>query len=213
MMIMNATTLNQPHRLHRVNLLRHPALASLLLCTLCLVNSGCLVAAAGAAAGAGAYAYYQGEVDETYPVEFGQAYQTTKKSLTDRGLPIRYEHHQGMTGTIESSIEDGSKVTITIEEKPRILATDGHQTEIGIRVGTFGDSKFSKEMHQSIRGALTMNSPATATPGGNRLPPVNTSPQPIQQAGAVVPGTSPPPPMKNDGWKPASTQGNVQPPP
>ena len=211
-MTRNAITHHKPHLQHKVSLLRLPALASLLLLAVCLANSGCLVAAAGAAAGAGAYAYYQGEVDEVYPAEFGQAYQTTKKALTDRGLPIRYEHHQGMTGTIESSIEDGSKVIITIEEKPRILATDGHQTEIGIRVGTFGDNKFSKEMHQSIRGALTMNSPATATPGGNRLPPVGTSPPPIQQAGAVVPGVSPPPPLKNDGWKPASTAGSVPPP-
>ncbi|HMP16840.1 MAG TPA: DUF3568 family protein, partial [Gemmatales bacterium] len=106
-----------------------------------LGSSGCLVAAAGAAAGAGAYAYYQGNVSELHAAEFGEAYQTTRRALTERGLPIRYEHHNGLTGTIESSLEDGSKITIYIEEKPRILASDGHQTEIGVRVGTFGNSQ------------------------------------------------------------------------
>lgn len=209
----NATMLRQSLLLqHPYNLLRRQAIVSLLLFTACLLISGCFVAAAGAAAGAGAYAYYQGNVNELYAADFGQAYQSTKKVLAERGLPIRYEQHQGLSGTIESSMEDGSKVTITLEEKPRVLATDGHQTEIGIRVGTFGDSKFSGEFHQQLRGMMTMNSPATVSPGGNRLPPVGTSPPPVQQAGATSPVSAPPPPSKVEGWKPASATGTVPPP-
>jgi hypothetical protein len=186
-----------PATMHRLRkLVRRIPLASLALLLLCLAQTGCLAVAAGAAAGAGAYAYYQGEHTEVHAAEFGQAYQSAKRSLAERGLPIRYEHHNGLTGTIESSIEDGSKVTITLEEKPRLLASDGHQTEVGIRVGTFGDSRFSKELQQSIRTGMN------GVPSGTRLPAVNTA---IQQTGATVPA-----PNKTEGWKPVGgTNGSV----
>lgn len=177
----------------------------LLLLSLSISQCGCLVAAAGAAAGAGAYAYYQGNHGDTFAGEFGQTYQATKQALADLNMPIRHEEHHGLTGLIESSIEDGSKVTIDIEEQPRIASTDGHVTEVKVRVGTFGDSQVSSKLHAQIRAHLTQG--GTASP--NRLPPVKS--QSIQQTGATVPGVAP----SKDNWKPASQTGNSQqqPPP
>src|SRR5687768_11951162 len=114
-----------------------------LLLVLAVSQSGCLLAAAGAAAGAGAYAYYKGNVSETCAVEFGDAYQGTKEAMLDLGMPVLHEEHQGVNGTIESSLQDGTKVTVSLQEKPRVLASDHHETEVGVRVGHFGDDKTS----------------------------------------------------------------------
>ena len=64
------------------------------------------------------------EVD--HGAEFGETYQATKLALADLAMPIRHENHQGMTGEIESSIEDGTHVTISLEEKPRIQVNRSH---------------------------------------------------------------------------------------
>lgn len=216
-MINNATTCNRPcsHRAHTIQ----PLWLSLLLLVLALSASGCLVAAAGAAAGAGAYAYYQGNVSETYASDFGQTYQATKQSLTELAMPVRHEEHHGISGTIESSIEDGSHVTISIEEKPRILASDGHQTEVTVRVGVLGDQKMSDKLQQQIRSHLASKqtpppgvAPTPTAPVPGRLPPISSAPPPIQQTGA----TAPPPATAttNPGWKPATapTSGSTVPP-
>lgn len=169
--------------------------------TLILLGSslcGCLVAAVGAAAGAGAYAYYQGNVSASYASEFGQTYQCTKAALTDLAMPVLSEHHDGLTGSIESSIEDGTHVTIKLEEKPRILATDSHQTEVTVRVGVLGDSKVSARLQDQIGQHVARNVPNAA---GNRLPPL-TNNQIVQPAQATAP-----PGVNNAEWKPA-TQSN-----
>lgn len=186
----------------------------LLLCLLTTSLSGCIVAAVGAAgAGAAAYGYYQGNSVASYGAEFGETYQATKKALADLAMPVRQESHQGSTGEIESSIEDGTHVTIKLEEKPRMQASDGHQTEVTIRVGYFGDSTISNNIQQKIMLHITQKQSQQASP--SRLPPIGTTP-PIQQTQAV----SAPPPLTpanpasaNPGWKPATPPGGAKVPP
>lgn len=182
--------------------LQAAALLCLLAFPIAISLSGCMVAAVGAAAaaGAGAYAYYQGNSVAMQPAEFGETYQCTKAALNDLAMPIKKEHHDGLTGTIESSIDDGTHVTIKLEEKPRLLATDTHQTEIAVRVGVFGDSKVSTRLQQQIAQHVAQRKGT-----GNRLPPIN-GPQTIQPTGA----SAPPGAVQGSGeWKPAS-QGNAK---
>ena len=173
--------------------------------------SGCLLVAAGAVAGAGAYTYYQGNVSSTYAAEFGETYQSVKKALNDLAMPIREERHEGLSGAIESSIEDGTHVTIKLEEKPRMQANDGHQTEVTVRVGVLGDSKLSTRLHQQIGAHITQR----ASPGnGTRLPAIGATAtgQPVQQTSSTgQPATATP--AGSSGWKPASqsTAGTVPP--
>jgi len=184
------------------------ALPCLWLGLLAVSQSGCLVAAVGAGAGAAAYGYYQGNSVAAQGAEFGETYQATKLALADLAMPIRHESHQGMTGEIESSIEDGTHVTISLEEKPRIQASDGHQTEVTIRVGYFGDSTISNNIQQKITQHIAQRAPQQGSP--SRLPPISAT-QPIQQTQAV----SPPPASTpaNPGWKPATqSNGTTQPP-
>lgn len=184
-----------------------------LLLILAVSQSGCLLAACGAAAGAGAYAYYSGNYTETCTVEFGEAYQATREAMLDLAMPVLHEQHQGVTGTLESSLQDGTKVTVTIEEKPRQLANDPHQTEVGVRIGTFGDEKASTKILQqvSLRTAQRKGGvPAQTVPGQiapGRLPP-------ISQVGATT-QPSPPPAIAaggTDQWKPASQATGAEPP-
>ena len=178
------------------------ALPCLWLCLLAVSQTGCLVAAVGAGAGAAAYGYYQGNSTSSCSAEFGETYQATKLALADLAMPIRHESHQGMTGEIESSIEDGTHMTINLEEKPRIQASDSHQTEVTIRVGYFGDSTISNNIQQKITQHIGQRAPQHGSP--SRLPPISAA-QPIQPAQAVSP-----PPLStpaNLGWKPA-TQGS-----
>jgi hypothetical protein len=182
-----------------------------LLMALALSQAGCLLAAAGATAGVGAYAYYRGNVTEQYAVEFGEAYQASKAALADMAMPVIREHHSGLAGTIESSLEDGTKVTVSIEEKPRYMAGDGHTSEVGVRVGVFGDQKLSAKMQQQIgtRLASRMRSGPGHTVGGERLPPLGAEPGPAQAtpAGVQPAGAQAPP------WKPAASPGAAVPPP
>lgn len=198
------------------------ALPCLSLCLLAISQSGCVVAAVGAGAGAAAYGYYQGNCVAAQPAEFGETYQATKLALADLAMPVRHESHQGTTGEIESSIADGTHVTISFEEKPRIMASDGHQTDVTIRVGYFGDSKLSNEIQQKITSHINQRAPQQANP--NRLPPIGGGA--VVQPGQVVtppPGVTTPPPAgvtappavtpANPGWKPATPTGTKAPPP
>jgi hypothetical protein len=197
-------------------------LPCLLLCLLAISQAGCVVAAVGVAAGAGAYGYYQGNYTSTCPAEFGETYQAAKLALADLAMPVRQESHQGTTGEIESSIADGSHVTISMEEKPRMTASDGHQTEVTIRVGYFGDEKLSKEIQEKI--TLHINQRAPQQPNPSRLPPIGGA-QPVVPGQVVTPppGVTTPPPAgvtappavtpTNPGWKPATPVGTKVPPP
>jgi hypothetical protein len=147
-----------------------------------------------------------------YGAEFGETYQATKLALADLAMPIRHESHEGSTGEIESSIEDGTHVTIKFEEKPRMQASDGHQTEVTIRVGYFGDSTLSNNIQQKI--TLHINQGKSQQVSPSRLPPISATIQPVQPPPAQ--GVSAPPavtPATNPGWKPAALgSGTTQPP-
>lgn len=185
-----------------------------LLASLAVSQSGCLLAAAGAAAGAGAYAYYRGNVSETCAVEFGDAYQATKEAMLDLAMPVLHEEHRGLAGTVESSLQDGTKVTVSLEEKPRQLANDPHQTDVAVRIGTFGDEKASTKILRQIAVRTAQRAKVPAQPGTNpgRLPPL-TSDASIQQS-------SLPPALATGGqgtaaggqWKPAGPPATGEPP-
>jgi hypothetical protein len=187
-------------------------LAILCLSGVVVAQSGCLVAAAGACAGAGAYAYYRGTVSDTYGAEFGQVYQASKEALGDMAMPVVSENHEGLAGTIESSLADGTRVTVVLEEKPRMKSEDNHSTEVSIRIGTFGDQTASTQLQQQIARRVTEHlrgGPAPALPTGRsveRLPPL-TQAQAVQPA--VVPGGN----QNPTNWKPAAQSNGEAPKP
>lgn len=176
------------------------------LCLLSVSLSGCMVAAGAAVAGAGAYAYYQGNYSQMHAAEFGKTWQATKSALSDLALPVITEHHEGLTGSIKSSLPDGTSISIDLEEQPRIMASDSHQTEVSVRVGTFGDQSQSQKIQQQIQTRIVGQN--VTSPPANRLPPLNSTVAPPPAT-----STASPPPATGTQWKPAPTNGSQTLPP
>jgi hypothetical protein len=127
-------------------------LALILLASLALTNSGCLVVAAGAAGGAAAagYAYYKGKITETYAAGFTDSWAATQTALTELGMPILKEDRKGDTGTIETRTADDDAVRIYLEAVKSSIPAEDKVTQISVRVATFGDRPVSDRILYQI---------------------------------------------------------------
>jgi hypothetical protein len=163
--------------------------AYLALAALALGNAGCLVAAAAGAAagGAGAYAYYKGNVCRTYPANVEDASAAAHKALAELQMPIVKDDGS----TIETRSGD-DKVTLTLKLQDNHAPGEGSGTEVGVRVGTFGNEGLSQRILDQVAFHLV---PVNTLPPG---PPKLTSAQPRltpvpQPAPAPVVQTAAPP--------------------
>lgn len=104
----------------------------------------CGVVGEAAGSAAGAYAYVMGELQRTYPKEYDQVWQATKKALQELEFPLESETRDAISGNIRARRADGTLVSIHIKRNPSETVT------IGIRVGTFGDRDVSEIIHQRI---------------------------------------------------------------
>ena len=152
-----------------------------------LLNSGCLLIAAGAAGGAAAtYSYCKGKVAEAYPASFEDTCQATRTALLELGMPVLDEKHKDTEGHIDSKTSDGDRVRITVESIQSRIPAEGTLTRVSVRVATFGDHLVSDRILQQVNLHLMPASPAAQTAKGAAMP---TSP--IQQTGATQ--SAPPP--------------------
>lgn len=116
-----------------------------------LGSSGCLLLAGGAAAGSAAgYAYYRGNVTQTVEGDFTTVWHASQDALYDLGMPVKKVSRDTMSGVLESENAAGEKVKISIDQKAPKIATDPTETEVGVRVATFGDQEVSKRIIQQI---------------------------------------------------------------
>src|SRR5437763_10663328 len=84
----------------------------LLLAVMALINSGCLVVAAGAATGgAVGYAYYRGNVTRFYTANLEDVRAATRSALAELGMPIT-EKTDSDGYLIDSRTGDGDRVRI-----------------------------------------------------------------------------------------------------
>jgi hypothetical protein len=127
---------------------RHLLLAVLL--GLCMVvSSGCpapLMLVGGAAAG-GTVGYVAGELTSTQQVSLERAWEATQGAMGDLGYAITNKEHDpsGDQRQLTARAEGDKKVTVTLVKKETYL------TQIGIRVGTFGDEERSIKILESIK--------------------------------------------------------------
>ena len=109
--------------------------------------SGCapMLVGAGAAAGAGAVAYIEGELKATEAVTLDRAWNATQAAAQDLGLVTETRQKDAVSARLEARGPEDRKVTINLTSAaPEV-------TEIGIRVGTFGDEAFSQRILEQIR--------------------------------------------------------------
>jgi len=112
------------------------------------VFCGCevlILGGAGALVGAGGYHYYQGELKSELNCRFLDAWQISKKVITEMGYVIEEEKHKQTEGKIKASKLNDEPITISL----KYLTSD--RTEIGIRVGFFGDKDRSVSILERIQ--------------------------------------------------------------
>jgi hypothetical protein len=146
---------------------------------------GCLlVAASGVAAGGAAlgYYYYKGELCHNYNADPGNTSAAAKAALADLGMPVIGEEVRDGGGSLESRTSQGDRVHVSLRPEKGL-------TQVGVRVGIFGDDDVSSQVLGRIEAHLT--APPGAVPSAP--PPAGGPIRPVAAFG--VPSETPPPPL------------------
>lgn len=165
--------------------------SGLILLLIALGNSGCMLVAAGVAGGAG-YAYYKGNVTQTFDAIPMTVWRATVDALSDLGMEVTSHVHelssfrdpdQGNVvagqpapseGTIKSVTATGKKVSIRIKAIEPEIPVDSRRTKVSVRVATFGDEEVSQRILNQIAVRLnqdeTINSASAPSPATASAP-------------------------------------------
>ncbi len=121
--------------------------ALILLCCLTMGLSGCaavLVAGVGAGAGFGTYRYVQGDLRRDYLGPMPRVWEATVATFDDLKMTPTVQEKDFFGGVVQGKLHDGTEVTATLRRQ----AEDS--TEVGVRVGLFGDREKSQTIHTKI---------------------------------------------------------------
>ena len=103
-------------------------------------SSGCVVIGAGAASALGGTYYLSGEIKASYPVSIYHLYEVTLYMFQEEGIKTISVTNTKINADIEGELEDGKSV------KVHIYYNDKDEATVGIRIGTVGDEKRSREL-------------------------------------------------------------------
>jgi hypothetical protein len=125
-----------------------------LACGLLIGLSACskrwlIAGAAVAAAGAGTYAYIKGDLQRTYQAPMDKAWDATLKAVNELKMAIESQQHDAFNGTIKGSMADSKNFQISLKRLTE------ESTEIGVRIGLFGDRQISEAIHEKIMAKLS----------------------------------------------------------
>jgi len=124
-----------------------------LLCCLLVGLSACsrkwaVIGAAAAAVGAGTYYYVKGDLKRNYEAPMDKTWEATVKSVEELKLTIESQKHDGLSGVITGKTADEKGFEINLKRLGE------NSTEVGIRIGTFGDRAKSEAIHDKILSKL-----------------------------------------------------------
>ena len=113
-------------------------------------GSGCAVVVVGAVAGAGAatYAYVNGEVQSTLPATMDKTWGATQAAMKDLEFKVTTTTKDALNAELNATTADGKAIKIKLK---RVSDT---ATEVGIRVGKFGDKQASDLILDKIKQHL-----------------------------------------------------------
>ena len=123
-------------------------LPTLLLGLSLLVNIGCPAAVligGGAAAGGGTLAYVKGELKSTEEVSLTRAYEAAQLTMDDLEFQIISKGKDFFDAEINASGAGGKEIRLTLKR------ISDNLTDIGIRIGTFGDRALSEQILERIK--------------------------------------------------------------
>jgi hypothetical protein len=125
-----------------------------------LVLVGCMLMAlsgctryvvAGAALGGaayGTYKYNKGNLKGNYSAPVAEVWEATQAALTEIGVQPKEKSHDAFGGEIKAELYDGKSL------KVKLVRIADNLTEVGVKVGTFGDQARSELVHSEIAKQL-----------------------------------------------------------
>jgi hypothetical protein len=124
-----------------------------MLCCFIIGLSACsrkwaVIGAAAAAVGAGAYYYVKGDLKRNYEAPMDETWEATIKSVEELKLTVESQKHDGLSGVITGKTADEKGFEINLKRLGENL------TEVGVRIGTFGDRAKSEAIHDKILSKL-----------------------------------------------------------
>lgn len=125
----------------------HQTLLSLCISALLFLNQGCaVVLIGGAAAGlGGTVAFVRGELKSTHAIPFDLAWSATLATTEELGFLVIKEQKNSFSAGLILRDSKNRRILINLKKESESF------TEIGIRVGTFGDQPTSQTILQKIK--------------------------------------------------------------
>ena len=112
------------------------------------VESGCVVAAAGAAAGAGTVAWIEGKLVVSLDSPYEDVVRGAERSIDQLQFLKLSEDRDALTATLTARTAADKKVIIDVKR------VADHLTKVEIRVGDFGDKSVEQAIFDKIRANL-----------------------------------------------------------
>ena len=124
-----------------------------LLCCFLIGLSACsrkwvVIGAAAAAVGAGTYYYVKGDLKRNYEAPMDKTWQAAVQTVEELKLTTESKKNDAFNGTINGKMADGKTFTISVKR------VGENMTEVGVRIGTFGDRARSEAIHDKIHSKL-----------------------------------------------------------
>ena len=124
-----------------------------ILCCFLIGLSACsrrlaVIGAAAAAVGAGTYYYIKGDLKRNYEAPMDKTWEATIKSVEELKLTVESQKHDGLSGVIKGKTADEKGFEINLKRLGE------NSTEVGVRIGTFGDREKSEVIHDKIHSKL-----------------------------------------------------------
>ena len=124
-----------------------------LLCCFLIGLSACsrkwaVIGAAAAAVGTSAYFYVKGDLKRNYEAPMDKTWEATMKAVKALKLNVESQNHDALTGIIKGKMADEKSFEINLKRVGENL------TEVGVRIGTFGDRERSEVIHNKIHSML-----------------------------------------------------------
>ena len=120
----------------------------LLLVTFLITASGCAGLIVGAGASVGTYAYVKGNLNRNYEAPIDRVWKASLAAVQELKLAIESKQHDAFSGVIKGKMADGKSYEIKLKR------ISDNLTDVGIRVGTFGDKIKSEAIHDKILSKL-----------------------------------------------------------
>ena len=107
-----------------------------------------VIGAAAAAVGTSAYFYVKGDLKRNYEAPMDKTWEATMKAVKALKLNVESQNHDALTGIIKGKMADEKSFEINLKRVGENL------TEVGVRIGTFGDRERSEVIHNKIHSML-----------------------------------------------------------